>query len=130
MLTEKIRESTRENTRENTIEKNREETEKDTKLYTNFFQENKINQIQTKNNKKYTEIKAIPFIKNPKSPKNMINWLYKLLYDNYNRLYFIEIMFEKMLTILNEQEYFYRDGDRDKIFTEFINWCYYNSYNN
>jgi hypothetical protein len=121
----------KENTKqENTKQENTKIPENDTKLYTNFFQENKMNYKQTKNDKQYTEIKPIPFIKNPKSQKNMINWLYNFLYDDYNRLYFIEIMFENMLTILNEQEYFYKNGDRDKIFTEFINWCYYNSYDN
>lgn len=116
--------------KQNTKQKNRENTENYKKLYTNFFQENEINNIQTKNKKKYTDIKPIPFIKNRKSPRNMMNWLYDFLYDDYNRLYFIEIMFENMLTILNEQEYFYKNEDRDKIFTEFINWCYYNSYDN
>lgn len=112
-----------------TKDNNIKEIKKD-KLYINLFKENEMNNIQTKNKKKYTKIKPIPFINNPKSSRNMMNWLYNFLYDDYNRLYFIEIMFENMLTILNEQEYFYKNEDRDKIFTEFINWCYYNSYDN
>ena len=99
------------------------------KLYTNLLEKNKINNINNNNNnKKYTKIKPIPFIRNPKSQKNILDWLYKTLYDDYNILYFINIMFEEMITILNDQEYFYKNGEKDIIFTEFINWCYYNSY--
>lgn len=102
---------------------------KEDKLYKNIFEKKEINNINNINNKiKYTEIKPITFIRNPKSQENILDWLYKTLYDDYNRLYFINIMFEEMLTILNSQEYYYKNGERDKIFTEFINWCYYNSY--
>jgi hypothetical protein len=96
--------------------------------FTSFFKEEEDNnddeQLEDKDDK---EIKIIPRIKKFKSRNNIIKWLNHVVYDDYTRYYFIKEMFNKLLVLMNNNG-FYSDTNKDKIFTEFVNWCYFNSY--
>ena len=93
-----------------------------------FNEKDTIKENNLINYDKYTEIKVFPIPEKKKKRKDIVKWLTSELYDGYDRNYFLHLMFNEMVDILNEKEFYYEKEKKNEVFTEFINWCYFNSY--
>lgn len=94
--------------------------------YANLFkQDKKIDYTQEE--VKEEEIKIIPRVHNFKRRYDIIKWLDYVVYDDYSRYYFIQEMFYKLQNIMNQNGFFSEETEKI-LFTEFVNWCYFNSY--
>jgi hypothetical protein len=96
-------------------------------IYSNLFKK-----VDNKNNisedvKEEKEIKIIPRVRNFKRKRDIIKWLDYIVYDDYSRYYFIQEMFYKLQNIMNQNDFFSEETEKI-LFTEFVNWCYFNSY--
>ena len=94
--------------------------------YANLFkQDEKIDNIVDE--VKEEEIKIIPRVYNFKRRYDIIKWLDYVVYDDYTRYYFIQEMFFNLQYIMNQNGFFSEETEKI-LFTEFINWCYFNSH--
>lgn len=94
--------------------------------YANLFkQDEKIDNMVDE--VKEEEIKIIPRVYNFKRRYDIIKWLDYVVYDDYTRYYFIQEMFFKLQYIMNQNGFFSEETEKI-LFTEFINWCYFNSH--
>lgn len=95
--------------------------------YSNLFKKIDNTKINTKNVKEAQEIKIIPRVYNFRRRYDIIKWLDYIVYDDYTRYYFIKEMFYKLQNIMQENGFFSEKPEKI-LFTEFVNWCYFNSY--
>lgn len=93
--------------------------------YANLFkQDEKIDNMVDE--VKEEEIKIISRVYNFKRRYDIIKWLDYVVYDDYTRYYFIQEMFNKLQNIMSQNGFFSEETEKI-LFTEFVNWCYFNS---
>lgn len=96
------------------------------KKYSHLFTETE-NETEKPEIEEEPEIKIVPRVYKNKRRIDIIKWLNQIVYDDYTRYYFIKEMFNKLIAIMNNNE-FYSNTYENVLFTEFVNWCYFNSH--
>ena len=96
-------------------------------IYSNLFKKVDNKNSISEDVKEEKEIKIIPRVGNFKRKCDIIKWLDYIVYDDYSRYYFIQEMFYKLQNIMSQNGFFSEETEKI-LFTEFVNWCYFNSY--